>query len=814
MRTISSATPPHTLRPLVRGLLLALAALPLGSALAGDLDGQNKQLSAADPVEAWTLINGSTLSGNNASTHQISASDTSTITLYGGTVTRVGTTGQRSVELSGDAQLTANGTQFRGGGIALAGGNTAAHLTGGSIIVAAADLRPTEALSVGVDLFAPPTGIGAASPRATIDNTTIYVEDAPAGSRDVSNGVGVRMQFGQMDIVNGSRVDASNIGAVLWGASNPDERMRLNIDNSTITSGRGAAIWVNAGAGVDNTYDITVANGAQLFGGDGNLLLVGRDTGVVSTRNDVNFNVDNARLAGNVTYDPTNAPTAQVNVFLRNKAQIDGRFNNVTTASIDGDSTWLLTGDSNVGALTLGATGTVALGNGSTFNTLNVDTFTGNGGTVLFNTQLGDDTSATDHLWVQGDTSGHGTIMVSNLGGRGGQTVDGIELIQIDGVSGAALSLTGRAVGGQYEYFLFKGSHSDPTDGNWYLRSELQPVVDPCDADPTAAGCGDPDPKPDPTPDPTPDPEPVLRPEPGAYLGNQRSALQMFTLPAQALKGRSGLGARGAWAAVASSNARYGAVADQLRVRGDTSSLQIGADLFSWGDRGALGVLLGSGRARATSSSHLTGYSASGTVDGKAVGVYGQWRQSADDDRGLSLDGVVQHARFDNTVQGEGLGKERYNSRSTSAAIEAGYALTLIDNPVRSVYVQPQVQLRYTDFNADVHTESNGTVIDGADASGLSSRVGVRVYGHAKTTDRNRVQPFVAVNWIRESAHNSLRFDGEHVLGGLPRDRVEAAAGVQLRLGSRWSAWGDMGWQRGDGGYREVGATLGLRASW
>jgi len=499
-------------------------------------------------------------------------------------------------------------------------------------------------------------------------------------------------------------------------------------------------------------------------------------------------------------------------------SQLQGNVQVDTDATLDmhlDGSTWDAWGQSQLDQLTLRNGSALMLGAGTVGDKMTVrGDLHIEDSALVFDSALGDDTSATDHLWVQGDTSGHGTIMVSNLGGRGGQTVDGIELIQIDGVSGAALSLTGRAVGGQYEYFLFKGSHSDPTDGNWYLRSELQPVVDPCDADPTAAGCGDPDPKPDPTPDPTPDPEPVLRPEPGAYLGNQRSALQMFTLPAQALKGRSGLGARGAWAAVASSNARYGAVADQLRVRGDTSSLQIGADLFSWGDRGALGVLLGSGRARATSSSHLTGYSASGTVDGKAVGVYGQWRQSADDDRGLSLDGVVQHARFDNTVQGEGLGKERYNSRSTSAAIEAGYALTLIDNPVRSVYVQPQVQLRYTDFNADVHTESNGTVIDGADASGLSSRVGVRVYGHAKTTDRNRVQPFVAVNWIRESAHNSLRFDGEHVLGGLPRDRVEAAAGVQLRLGSRWSAWGDMGWQRGDGGYREVGATLGLRASW
>ncbi|WP_333904646.1 hypothetical protein, partial [Achromobacter insolitus] len=64
-------------------------------------------------------------------------------------------------------------------------------------------------------------------------------------------------------------------------------------------------------------------------------------------------------------------------MILRNKAQIDGHFINVTTASIDSDATWLMTGDSTVGHLTLGAGGTVALGNGSAFNSLNLDQFTG-----------------------------------------------------------------------------------------------------------------------------------------------------------------------------------------------------------------------------------------------------------------------------------------------------------------------------------------------------------------------------------------------------------------------------------------------------
>lgn len=495
-------------------------------------------------------------------------------------------------------------------------------------------------------------------------------------------------------------------------------------------------------------------------------------------------------------------------------------------------SHWNAWGQSQLDQLSLRDGSVLALGAGSIGDRLTVrGDLHIDDSTLAFDSALGDDGSATDHLWVQGDTSGHGAIVVNNVGGRGGQTVDGIQLIRVDGVSAAAFQLNGRAVGGQYEYFLFKGSRRDAADGNWYLRSELQPETDPCATDPEAGDCGDPVPVPDPcladpglpqcgtqtpAPEAGPDPMPVLRPEPGAYLANQRAALQMFAATAQDRDAARAGSERGAWATVSGSRARYGAVANQLHVRGDSTAVQVGTDLLDWGQvgRGQVGVMVGGGRASSTSTSRLTRYSASGKVDGQVVGVYGQWRQVPDTDQGLYVGASLQHARFDNTVQGESLARERYDSRSTTTSVEAGYAFALVDRSTRSVFVQPHVQLRYTAFDADAHTEANGTVIDGADADGLSSRVGVRVFGQAETAGGSRVQPFVAVNWIRESGDNSLRFDGERVAGGLPRDRIEATAGAQLRLGARWRAWGDLGWQRGNGGYREAKASLGLRASW
>ncbi|MET4678474.1 autotransporter outer membrane beta-barrel domain-containing protein [Stenotrophomonas rhizophila] len=491
-----------------------------------------------------------------------------------------------------------------------------------------------------------------------------------------------------------------------------------------------------------------------------------------------------------------------------------------------GGGRWQLAGDSDVGALTLNSGATVALGDGTAFNTLTVSgDYIGAGGTLLFNTVLGDDASASDKLIVGGSTSGQTNVAVNNVGGAGAQTVNGIQLIQVGGASAGVFTLAGRAVGGQYEYFLHQGTAAAPADGNWYLRSELPVVPDPCLADPTLPGCTPivvpPDPDPCVVAPALPQcqpPIPVRRPEPGAYLANQAAATQMFGMRLSDRTGGTarGLSERGAWARVSRNQADYGVIADQLSVNGDTSVLQVGTDLLSWGanSRGQFGVMLGGGRANNTVTSRETGYSAKGKVEGQAAGVYASWLQDAAQTTGLYVDAWAQYAQFKNTVQGDALAKERYDSDATTASVEAGYSFKVLDSASTAMFLEPQVQLSYTDFNADRHVEPNGTVIDGSDAGGLTSRVGVRLFGHANSDIGNRVQPFVAVNWIHGADDNSLRFDGERLEGGLPKDRYEAKAGASLQLGQRWTAWGDMGQQKGQGGYRDVAGQIGLRASW
>ena len=695
--------------------------------------------------------------------------------------------------------------------------------------------QPTSTVSVaGSTVTSPGYGIAIAGGGAVGLVRTVVTGSDDGSTGASGGGIGIAVLAGSAIVADQSAVRGDRNGVVmsLVTAGVPSQTgSTLTVDNALVEGGTGSAIAVRFDGETTNS-SIFARNGARLVGGNGNILEVeGGST--------ANFNVESSTLTGNIVNDATST----TNVNLSNNASITGVFDNVTSATLGSGARWQLAGDSDVGALTLNSGGTVALGDGTAFNTLTVSgDYVGAGGTLLFNTVLGDDASASDRLVIGGSTSGQTNVAVNNVGGAGAQTVNGIPLIQVGGASNGVFALTGRAVGGQYEYFLHQGTTAVPGNGNWYLRSVLPTAPDPCLADPTLPGCTpivvppDPDPcitnpsgpgcvitLPDPcVVDPAlpqcQPPVPVLRPEPGAYLANQAAATQMFGIRLQDRTGGTarGLSERGAWARVSRNQADYGVIADQLSVNGDTSVLQVGTDLLSWGadSRGQFGVMLGGGRANNTVTSRETGYSAKGKVEGQAIGVYVSWLQDPAQTTGLYVDGWAQYAQFKNTVQGDALAKERYDSDATTASVEAGYSFKVLDSATTAMFVEPQLQLSYTDFSADRHVETNGTVIDGSDAGGLTSRVGVRVFGHANSSIGNRVQPFVAVNWIHGADDNSLRFDGDRLEGGLPKDRYEAKAGASLQLGQRWTAWGDMGVQKGQGGYRDVAGQIGLRASW
>ncbi len=98
--------------------------------------------------------------------------------------------------------------------------------------------------------------------------------------------------------------------------------------------------------------------------------------------------------------------------------------------------------------------------------------YTGDGGTIELDAELGDDSSAADTLEVAGDVTGTSSIYVNVVGGTGAETDMGILLVDVSGTSAAdAFSLANELEAGAFTYGLEYSNPDDSSDQNWYLRS-------------------------------------------------------------------------------------------------------------------------------------------------------------------------------------------------------------------------------------------------------------------------------------------------------------------------------------------------------
>lgn len=810
------------LQPLACGIALALSGLTPQGLMARPLDGTSADVHYGDQPERWQLRNEAQLNVRNGRTLGIKA-DNSGIMLHGGSVARTSTFDTESILLTGNSLLDAMNSYIYNGGIAIRG-SSQANLSGSRIVIDESAQGFASLDTVGIAM--------SMGERASVwlHESSITVVDNPA-KEHFSSGVGIRQHVGNVKLSGGSQINAANVGVVMYGTIPLFNQIKLEIDGSHVQSGRGAAIEVAPGDHT-NTYIIQVRNGSTLRGGDGNVLLVrNHGTGTPPTFPSlVAFEVDASALQGNITVD-NSAVDANVHVYLKNGAHLTGRVHQLDMLHMD-RGTWTVTGDSNVSYLSLSRDAQVHMGDGSTFNTLSLESFGGQDGILVFNTALEGDYSRTDRLVIAGDASGQSRVVIKNAGGQGAQTVQGIELITIGGESKAEFTLMGRAVGGQYEYFLVKD-----LNGNWYLRSQLEeqpetphecvqyPQLPQCEVtlpvepiDPEGPDIEDPDVEDPDIEDPDiedPDtgnpglPQPVLRPETGAYLANQFATEQLLQhrarermIAADAVEGLR------TWATTGHSEQRMHATGQQT-LRSRQQRLQLGADMsgFDLG-RGRVGAMLTAGRADSTSRSSVTGYAAEGRVQGGALGLYAHWASDA-----LYLDASVQRGHFSNRVQGEGLAVERYETRLWQGTLEAGYRFDTGRVGSMALQLQPHLQVTHTRATMDAHVEDNGTVVEQIAGGGLSTRLGLRLEGDVAAA-RAHLKPYVELNAHHRTGAEGLRFDGEVLDAVGPKSWTTLAVGGQAQFGGGLAAWGEFDLGRGGEGYRELGARVGVSYRW
>ncbi|HHZ7504814.1 TPA: autotransporter YcgH [Escherichia coli] len=491
-----------------------------------------------------------------------------------------------------------------------------------------------------------------------------------------------------------------------------------------------------------------------------------------------------------------------------------------TTLKLSENTIWNMKDDSVVTHLTNSdSIINLSYDDGQTFTqgkTLTVKgNYVGNNGQLNIRTVLGDDKSATDRLIVEGNTSGSTTVYVKNAGGSGAATLNGIELITVNGDESPADAFRqgdARIAAGAFEYQLKQQGK------NWYLTS-YQSVNE---EDNSSEGNSE----------STETPTPVLRPEAGSYVANLAAANTLFVMR---LNDRAGetryidpvteqerssrlwlrqIGGHNAWR---DSNG-------QLRTTSHRYVSQLGADLLTGGftdsDSWRLGVMAGYAREYNSTHSSVSDYRSKGSVRGYSAGLYATWFADDISKKGAYIDAWAQYSWFKNSVKGDELAYESYSAKGATVSLEAGYGFALnksfgLEAAKYTWIFQPQAQAIWMGVDHNAHTEANGSRIENDANNNIQTRLGFRTF--IRTQEKNSgphgddFEPFVEMNWIHNSKDFAVSMNGVKVEQDGARNLGEIKLGVNGNLNPAASVWGNVGVQLGDNGYNDTAVMVGLK---
>ena len=453
------------------------------------------------------------------------------------------------------------------------------------------------------------------------------------------------------------------------------------------------------------------------------------------------------------------------------------------------------------GALTIAGAllnnGNIDLRGSQIGNTLRVlGNYSGQGGLRL-NTALGGDDSPTDQLFIDGQASGTTAIFISNLGGRGAQTNQGIRVINL-GSQGSntdgAFRLGGPVVAGLYDYNLYR----NPADQQWYLYSTLEPP-------------------PPPGPGPSPAPRPNYRPEIGSYLANIQASTTLFQhslFDRSSSQGQSAPSSVG-WVRVVGNNEKSQALNGLMQFEADTALIQLGSDIYHTrlalaDDDLRIGLMAGYGHVDTTARVSGNSRYSDGDVDGFAAGAYATWFAQTDRKHGAYIDLWALYGWQRNQVSGQHLPEQNYHSNTLNASLEAGYIWTpLAGSPW---YIVPQLQAIWSNYNGSTHHEPNtGLSVEPGNISGWTTRAGIRVYGDVALSGQHTLQPFIELNWYNNSGQFSALFNQTDFSFSNTRQFGEVKLGIAGNITPALQIWGQAMTQQGENHYRAYGGELGLK---
>lgn len=742
--------------------------------------GNTSELRLAD----LTLFD---MRGHKQSIGEISAESGSVINFNGGQLTLLNG-GVSSGSLVGEGSLN-----VAGGTLNVSGANSQLNVSTTIAQDAVVTIDDTVGLGTGKIINAGLVQISNAVGKlynSISDKGTVALQ-----SSDVILG-GNNSQFtGTFDISEMSSLTASLAEHLGSAAIQNSGTLKLDTDSnwSLENSVTGSGDFVKSGSG-----NVTLGTGAQWTGtteiNAGGLILGSVDKAVMLTSELVNIQKSGSLSGyGGVEGNVNNKGA----IFVGSERSLEKNTASPTTFTIGGNVI-------NSGDIWIG-NGVGPAGNHMVIN----GNYVGDNGHIYLDSILNNDDSLTDKLIINGNTSGSTDVGINNLGGSGQKTLNGIEVIHVEGNSEGEFLQDGRIVAGAYDYSLVRGD--DSRSKNWYLISTSNIPTEP-GVDEENGG--------------------NVRPEAGSYTANLAAVNTMFTTRLHDRVGESHYSdvisgerkATSMWFRQVASHNNWKDSSGQLRTQSNRYVLQLGGDIarlsLNESDSLRVGLMAGYGNDSSNTHSSSTDYSSKGSVNGYSTGIYATWFANDESKLGAYLDAWAQYSWFNNNVKGQDLQGESYKSSGVTTSLELGYTKKVGEfkgslGSKNEVYIQPQAQVTSMGVKADDHRENNGTRVSGVGDNNIQTRLGLRTYLKGKSAIDNKnnreFQPFIEANWIHNTNEFGTKMDGVDSRQKGASNLGEVKTGVEAKINDKLNLWGNVAVQVGDKGYNNSSATIGFK---
>jgi outer membrane autotransporter protein len=796
---------PHAQTRTLAAVVVLFSMAPYASA-ANIIPGLEVTIGPADPVETWTLNDGSvlnTLAGTN--TLSITSFEGGTLnmqssTVAGGALEGINLIG--STATLNDTTVTSTGSfglQVNRNGVV--GLPSTADVTGGSIS------------GIGA-------GVAVSFESSVILNGTVV--NGAAGSLPAElDGSGILLTGGNASVLGGSIITGVSHGIIMTADSlgaTGEGSSSLSIDGSTVTGTSSSAVLVTSlDPATPANATINISNGAQLNGGNGLALEVGPDSSaqvsvdnsrltggilvqegssasvtlnnnsIVSgnVTNVADFSLNNgSSLTGNLT-DTTNLTASNnsgvtgnvsnvENFNLSGNSSVSGNLSNVTNLNLD-NSTWTTNDGQGVTNLSMNA-GTVKLGAGDgTFETLNVATLSGSGRFIM-DTDLG--AGRSDLVNVSGQATGSYDLLIKNSGVDPVKGGPDQQVVHTGTGSTAGFGL----VGGQVDFGTF-AYELEQRGTDWFLVQKFDDDGNPIVTPGTESVIG------------------LFSAAPTVWYG------ELSTLRSRMGELRYGQSEGGAWTRAYGNKfnmSAAGGTAYQQNQHG--VSFGVDAPLPTSDGQWLVGVLAGYSRSDLDIAAGTSGH-----VDSYYLGAYTTWLS----DTGYYVDAVLKANRFKNSSDvrmsdGTKTGGD-YNNNGIGFSVEAGKHIKLQDD----WFIEPYTQISSLWVQGANYTLDNDMRADSNKADSFLGKVGTTVGRNFALDKGGYVQPYVKVALAHEFAKsNRVKVNDNSFSNDLSGSRGELGAGIAAQLTEVLQLHADVDYSNGRNIEQPWGVNVGVRYNW